>query len=395
MPSLQSSPTDATQVAEDTFVFAYPLVAAGQAINRFTVNRLTVSRERPDALRISGWLDVREPLVLATPDTCGRYFALWLRNAWNAVFANIGARTTGTAARAFALLPPEWPAVELPPGLTPIRAPTRIVQVRGSVEAVGDAGDAGFAVVSLNQWPGVAEPPVAGPPLVPEAVAEIDTHAFFDAFWRLAEDNPPTRADRETFARLRAHLPTPERALEAGVRRGRAMVQAELARPPGEVIDDWRINYGTGRRAADHLQRAAAIHAPSAADPAADELVAIRDADEGGAPLDGSRRYVLRFAPDRAPPIDGFWTLTAFDPARDSYGERSVSDLHGPRADADGSIAILVQHEPPARKLHSNWLPAPLGDFRVELRLYWPRAEALDGRWVPPPLARLPFMRSG
>ena len=226
-------------------------------------------------------------------------------------------------------------------------------------------------------------------------MADMDARAFFDAFWRLVKDNPPTRRDRETFARLRSAMPALEPVLEAAVRRGRATLQAELARPRGDVVSGWRIDYGTASCGADHLRRAAAIHAPAAADPIADELVAVRDADEDGESLDGGHRYVLRFAPDRAPPIDGFWTLTSFDRTRGIYGERSVSDLHGPRADADGSIAILVQPGAPARRLRSNWLPAPPGDFRVELRLYWPRAEALDGRWVPPALTRLPFMRSG
>ena len=31
-----------------------------------------------------------------------------------------------------------------------------------------------------------------------------------------------------------------------------------------------------------------------------------------------------------------------------------------------------------------NWLPAPEGAFQMFLRLYWPKAEALDGSWQPP-----------
>ena len=115
----------------------------------------------------------------------------------------------------------------------------------------------------------------------------------------------------------------------------------------------------------------------------------MRDTDEDGEPLTGGASYLLRFAPDRAPPVDGFWALTACDDARPATRWRSLSDLHGLRADTDGSIPVFVRHRPPARRHRSNWLPAPPGAFRVELRLYWPRAEALEARWLPPALTRL------
>jgi hypothetical protein len=251
------------------------------------INRLAVIRDRPDILRVSGRLDLNDPLVLTTPDTAGRYFVLWLRDAWNTVFATIGARTTGTAARAFALLGPDWQTAEIAPGLTRIAAPTRLVQVRGTIEAI--SGDeelgAGFTIV-----------PERGP-----------------------------------------------------------------ARPT--------------LRAAWHVE---------SDDPIMDELALVCDTDASGAPLRGGVHYELRFAPDEAPPIHGFWTLTTFDCERPDRGLHSLGDLHGLRADADGSIPVLLQRDPPARRDRSNWLPAPAKPFRVELRLFWPRPEALDGRWTPP-----------
>ena len=63
------------------------------------INRLAVIRERPDILRVSGRLDLNDPLVLTTPDTAGRYFVLWLRDAWNTVFASIGALASSSRLR--------------------------------------------------------------------------------------------------------------------------------------------------------------------------------------------------------------------------------------------------------------------------------------------------------
>jgi hypothetical protein len=56
------------------------------------------------------------------------------------------------------------------------------------------------------------------------------------------------------------------------------------------------------------------------------------------------------------------------------------------KRDADGGLTLYVQHDSPGAELESNWLPAPDGPFWVTLRLYWPKEEALDGRWHQPPL---------
>ena len=39
--------------------------------------------------------------------------------------------------------------------------------------------------------------------------------------------------------------------------------------------------------------------------------------------------------------------------------------------------------------MDANWLPAPEGPMLVFMRLYWPKAEALDGTWMPPSIMRV------
>ena len=46
---------------------------------------------------------------------------------------------------------------------------------------------------------------------------------------------------------------------------------------------------------------------------------------------------------------------------------------------------IIVSSAPPTEK-NVNWLPAPDGPFRLDLRLYWPQGSVLSGRWQPPPV---------
>ena len=57
---------------------------------------------------------------------------------------------------------------------------------------------------------------------------------------------------------------------------------------------------------------------------------------------------------------------------------------------ADGSLDLYIQNESPGKDKGSNWLPAPTGPFSVNLRLYLPQTQALDGRWIPPTLKRVP-----
>jgi hypothetical protein len=57
--------------------------------------------------------------------------------------------------------------------------------------------------------------------------------------------------------------------------------------------------------------------------------------------------------------------------------------------DADGGITLYIQPDSPGKDKEHDWLPAPKGPFSIIMRLYWPKAEALDGRWKLPPLTRV------
>ena len=56
--------------------------------------------------------------------------------------------------------------------------------------------------------------------------------------------------------------------------------------------------------------------------------------------------------------------------------------------DADGGLTLYIQNESPGKDKEANWLPAPPGPFFMAMRLYWPKAEAIEGKWAAPP-ARL------
>jgi hypothetical protein len=101
----------------------------------------------------------------------------------------------------------------------------------------------------------------------------------------------------------------------------------------------------------------------------------------------------IAIAPGDEPPVDAFWSVTVYD--RDGalvanpLNRHSVSNsrpeelVRGP----DGSITIVLAQGDPGDAT-VNWLPVPDASFTAYLRLYLPRAAALDGSWKPPPIIR-------
>jgi hypothetical protein len=115
-----------------------------------------------------------------------------------------------------------------------------------------------------------------------------------------------------------------------------------------------------------------------------------QDLDASGARLNSANRYTVTFAKDQTPPVDGFWSLTLYnaehffapnDLKRYSVGTKNKTLV----ADADGSLTIYVQADPPPEAQRANWLPAPKdSEFSLYMRAYWPKTAIIDGSWTPP-----------
>ena len=89
-----------------------------------------------------------------------------------------------------------------------------------------------------------------------------------------------------------------------------------------------------------------------------------QDLDASGARLNGANRYTVTFAKDQTPPVNGFWSLTLYNEhhffvakrlKRYSLGTKNKNLKHN----ADGSLTIYVQADPPPEAQRANWLPAP------------------------------------
>jgi hypothetical protein len=118
--------------------------------------------------------------------------------------------------------------------------------------------------------------------------------------------------------------------------------------------------------------------------------------DGGKQKLDGSNSYTLRFAPGQLPPVNAFWSLTMYKLPESLLYANSINRylINSPmlpdlKRDPDGGITLYVQNASPGADKETNWLPAPKGPFFAVLRLYWPKPQALDGKWKSPSLQRV------
>ncbi|MBJ6637073.1 DUF1254 domain-containing protein [Streptomyces sp. DHE7-1] len=163
------------------------------------------------------------------------------------------------------------------------------------------------------------------------------------------------------------------------------------------LVNGWRYPpTQMGRFGDDFLKRAAdqALLGVAANDPAeAVYLLNFDDAD--GNKLVSNGRYELHFRAGALPPVDAFWSLSAYqedmnlipnEADRYSIGDRTT----GLQRDEDGGLTIHLQSEPPDQGREGNWLPtAKSGNWFVALRMYRPHAEVIDAVWECPPLTRV------
>jgi len=436
------SEQEAYEIAHDAYVYAYPMVIFEVTRRVMTnvehvdglrapMNRIAHARTFPDpsftdvvrpnadTLYSAMYFDVaKEPMVFSVPDSGGRYYLLPLLDIWSDVFASPGKRTTGTEAQNFAVVGPRWRG-QLPTGVREIRSPTSIVLLIGRTQTNGkDDYDAvhrfqdDLKATPLSQYgrdyelpKGIVNPQQdMSPP--PDQVEKMDAAAFFALFAELMKENPPHVNDYPILSRMKrigiepgrtfsvANVsPEVRQAIERAAPDAVKLIKATLARS-GERANGWRTNLtAIGTYGADYLHRAGVAFAGLGANVIEDAVYPTAFTDADGRPFSSDRRYVLHFDEDRMPPARAFWSLTMYDQrqlfAANPIGRYAIGDRDQLAFNADGSLDLYIQRDPPGPDHESNWLPAPAsGPFTMNLRLYWPKPEVLDGTWSPPPVRR-------
>jgi hypothetical protein len=188
--------------------------------------------------------------------------------------------------------------------------------------------------------------------------------------------------------------------LKLGVGEGFEQIQKRRANL-GKEVNGWHVNDFTLNRAAydgDWVQRAAVAMAGIYANDTAEAFYPILATDSDGKKPDASTgRYTLTFPAGQLPPVNAFWSVTMYDGKTQLLVENPIDRylinspmLPGLKKNADGSLTLYLQKDSPGADKQSNWLPAPNGPIYVVMRLYWPKPEATDGKWQPPPVVAVP-----
>ncbi|WP_028223327.1 DUF1254 domain-containing protein [Paraburkholderia oxyphila] len=442
LPAARAQADTQAQTIGEAFDYAYPLYLL--STYRWTALETTSSRTSttldhfahsrkiatPDdkwangpiveALYSTAWIDLaRGPVILRTPDTHDRYTVLTLIDFYSNTFFYAGRRTTGTGAQQYWLVGPDWKG-EAPAGMTAVRASTNDVYVNLRVAVDGPADQQaanavqdGFTITPAGTPSSGAQPPGPPPRLQP---VSGDPKNFVDVVNQMLALDPPPERDEAliekyrsigicgapcswdalpdaTKAAWRASYPKLENQFFAWyLAQGHAHGWINYS-PPGNKL-------GTTEQR-DYQQRAFAL-ALGMGMLGLDRREANywnTFADAQGQPLTGGKRYRLRL-PAGGIPSNAFWSITLY--SADKSGQFLVDNpMHryqissrtpNVKTDADGSIEIWLQSDPPAADKLSNWLPTPAGGqpFMLFARAYEPKSSVLSGAYRMPGVEALP-----
>ena len=432
--SVHAADLDATQaraLAQEAYVFAYATVEHDKvltAINaKLPFNRLyseprllgpednKVVSPNNDTFYSRALLDLRaEPMVLDVPAVEARYYSFQLVDLRTDNLDYIGTRATGTQAGRFLIAGPDWKG-EVPAGFNGvIRSPSRLVFLLGRTEVKGQDDQkaaasvmSAYALQPLSRVANSATPEAAAPLVLP---AYADTkqgaaQALFSTFNALAALHEWTPKEKARLARFAAIGVQPgaafapadnlREAIAGGAEAGRKQVRTASTQLSQEHNGWYQSPSNVGKFGDDDLTRAAVAWRYIYANDPVEAVYPLALHDAQGQVLDGRRAYRLHFPAGQLPPVNAFWSLTLYDGKtqllasnsiqRYSLGDRSA-DLH---YDADGGLTLLLQPDAPAEAQQGNWLPTPQGPFNLLLRLYLPKAAALDGSYHLPTVARV------
>lgn len=366
-------------------------------------------------------LDLRaEPVVITVPKvTDDRYFVLQFVDTYTHNFAYVGSTTTGNAGGSFLVAGPNWKG-EAPQGVKQvIRSETELVLVPFRTQVFGPddienvkAVQAGYKAETLSAFLGQPAPEAAPAidfimPLSPEA--QKTSLEFFNILNFVLQFGPTHPSEQDLMARF----------AKIGVGAGKTFDQGKLSKEMKTAIelgiaDAWsdlarvekemetgKVTSGDLFGTREHLQNNYLYRMLGAVwgiygNSKEEAIYPTYSVDAGGQKLDTSvNDYTLRFGPGELPPVKAFWSLTMYEMPASYLYPNTLNRylLNSPmlpqfKKDADGGLTFYIQHESPGDDKEANWLPAPNGPFKIVMRLYGPKPEAVDGTWELPQLER-------
>ena len=436
------TPAEARAIAKEAYIYGFPIVDNYRIQHAYWVDKATPEYKGPwnqiwnsanvftpadtaiqtpnsDTPYSFMGADLRsEPLVLTVPAMeKDRYFSVQLIDYYTFNFDYIGTRTSGNGGGSFLLAGPGWKGTT-PKGVkkvfrceTELAFPTYRTQLfdPADIDNVRKIQD-GYKVQPLSAFLGQPAPKAAPAidfirPLTP--AEEKTSLQFFNILNFVLQFCPTVPSEKALMARFAkigigagktfdASKLSPE--MKAAIEQGMADAWADFG---GVVkqLDEGKVTSGDlfGTRAYmknNYLYRMVAtlgIYGNSKQE----AMYPIYRVDADGQKLTGASRYTLHFAKGELPPVNAFWSLTMYDLPESLLVANPINRylINSPmlpqlKRDADGGLTLLIQNESPGKGNEANWLPAPKGPFAMYMRLYWPKEEAIDGKWKQPPLKK-------
>lgn len=431
------------KIAEDAYIFAYPMlenykIMFGQSIAeqaktyKGPMNHILHNRELLDAnyrdivgannntLYTVCWMDLQaEPLVFTVPDfPDNRFNVFQFVDMYTHNFAYVGSRVTGQKAGKYLIVGPNWEG-ELPGGFDQVfKSESQFVLLLGriyingkdeleSVHALQDQVQTiPLSVFNGNEISTLSEIDF---PIIDEG--KMESASFISYLNFLLEHVQIHPSEKDLFNKFSkigigpgnsfvesAWDPSILEAMNEGVKTALAKIK-EQAPKIGNKVNGWN-SFGSafGNREfmnGKYLDRASGAMAGIYGNDLKENATYTAFEDSEGEALDGSKhKYILKFPEGQIPPVNGFWSITMYDPQGfmihnpinrySIFGEDALL-IYG----EGNSLELHFQHESPGNEKESNWLTAPNGVFVLAMRVYWPKDEILDGSWSPPVIVKV------
>ncbi|MDM9630992.1 DUF1254 domain-containing protein [Robiginitalea aurantiaca] len=446
------TPAEAKTIAKEAYIYGFPLVLNYKTMYSYTLDKKSteykgdfnqlgcaarvytpedkaVITPNSDTPYCMGWIDLRaEPVVFTIPEIENeRFYQVQLIDLFTHNFAYISTVAKGNVPGKYLITGPDWKG-EIPEGITeviPCETQFLLAIARTQLFNPEDLDNVkniqdGYIIESYSSFSGTKAPASVPAIEFPEwkdgTEFSAELFPYFDFMLTLVKTPEEEQALIERFAKIGLDgkgdfdiskwSPEIQEALEEGAQEGLAAMKEFAGKAVNDPIASGKI-FGTrtflneSAKANYNLNDLFIPRAMGAlmgiyGNSGEEAIYPTYLTDAKDSPLDASKNnYTITFKKDEFPPVKAFWSLTMYDGTTQLLIDNPLDRylLNSPMMDqfvlnADGSLTFYLQKESPGAALESNWLPAPNGPFYATMRLYGPKKEVLEGKWVAPELVK-------
>ncbi|WP_430470850.1 DUF1254 domain-containing protein [Thalassospira lucentensis] len=356
-----------------------------------------------------------DPVVLQVPDFGDRFWVYALYDARTEEFSNIG-KQYGTKPGNYLVVGPNWKG-DVPDGIAGvIYAPTELVAMGPRLFMDDSEEDRKAIQKVLNQvviyplseytgksvtknWKNIPDFKNEAAASTSSETQYVDPDTFFDELPGILAKVPPLPGEESRYAMIAGLLDAAKNDPEIAETIKQAANEAETDiiakfqnfRTNGVKLEGgWNSPPNVADWGYDYVTRTATAKSNMYTNQPTETRYFFLEVDSNGDRLNGDNAYTVTFPKGKEPPVNGFWSLTMYDPehffesneiTRYSVGTKNAKAM---TRSADGSLTIYIQHDSPGRDKEANWLPAPDSEFELTLRTYWPKEAVNTGDWMPP-----------